>query len=861
MQLRQLIESQFLPFVIKPGRYVGNELGAVRKDAPGLVSLALAFPDKYELAMSHLGLQIIYKLVNDLDFARCERVFTPDVDAEARLRELELPLFSLESGQALNEFDLIGFSISYELGFTNLLTMLQLAGVPLRSEERGEDDPLICAGGPTCFNPEPLADFLDFFFVGDVEGSIEEILRIVQQRQELGRTGTLERLAKLKGIYVPSFYEATYDDQKRFAGLTKLNEIAPDRVEAVAADDLSSAIYPEEPLVPFEEVAHDRLAVEIMRGCGHACRFCQACMIYRPKRDRKVEDIVNYTVRALKNTGYEEVTLLSLSSSDFKQLDDLIRRLTDQLRGKHIKISLPSLRPTLRSLEMAKRISPDDRPALTFALEGGTERMREVINKQVGIEEFYRVVSDAFASGWKLIKLYFMIGLPTETETDLKGIVDVVRNAERICRQQHRKGSINVTISPFSPKAHTPWQWEPQIDVEEVRDKNALLRRGCRSRHLQMKWRDPELSFLEGILSRGDRRLAQVIARAQELGARFDGWSEHFDFSKWQQAFDDCDIDTAEYARARNFEEPLPWDHIDKGVSKEWLWRERQRSYEVEDLPEPLGGDFSLADVIQPRTPAAEEILVSSPAEKKISYGRKPKRQAGGIDVTVPRSRVRLRWAKGREVRFLGHLAAVRVFERAIRRAQIPVAYTQGFHPRQRLSFGPPLTLGHTAAGEYFDLQLESPFADQMLQKLNENLPVGFQVMEGRALMGKSPSLSAVINLAGYEVVLPAGHGVRESQLEEIMAAESLIINRQRADRVKEVDIRPAIVNLELRGNAEGDLLYLELALGNLGFARPDEVLCNCLGFKPEMVLSLPIHRSELLIWQGGRRQTPFEVT
>ncbi|MFH2054739.1 MAG: TIGR03960 family B12-binding radical SAM protein, partial [bacterium] len=537
MQLRQQIESQFLPFVIKPGRYVGNELGAIHKAEPGLVSLALAFPDKYELAMSHLGLQIIYKIVNDLDFACCERVFAPDIDAEARLRELNLPLFSLESCRALSEFDLIGFSISYELGFTNLLTMLELAQVPLHSAERGETDLLVCAGGPTCFNPEPIADFLDFFFVGEVEGSIEEILRIVQQRSTLGRTATLEKLAQLQGVYVPSFYEPSYDDRGRFAGIRKTNEQAPDRVEAAVCKELSTDIYPTQPIVPFEEVAHDRLAVEIMRGCGHGCRFCQAGVIYRPKRDRKVEDIVNYTVQTLNQTGYEEITLLSLSSSDYKQLDDLIRRLTDQLRGKHVKISLPSLRPTTRSLELAKRISPDDRPALTFALEGGTERMREVIKKQVGIEEFSRVVSDAFASGWKLIKLYFMIGLPTETETDLHGIVDVVRNCERLCRRQHSKGSINVTISPFSPKAHTPWQWERQADIEEVSDKNAFLRRGCRSRHLQMKWRDPELSHLEGILSRGDRRLAPVIERAQQLGARFDGWSEHFDFALWLQAF------------------------------------------------------------------------------------------------------------------------------------------------------------------------------------------------------------------------------------------------------------------------------------------------------------------------------------
>lgn len=861
MQLRQQIESQFLPYVIKPGRYIGNELGAIRKDAPTSVSLALAFPDKYELAMSHLGLQIIYKLVNDLDFARCERVFAPDIDAEARLRELKLPLFSLESFQPLREFDLVGFSISYELGYTNLLTMLELSQIPLHSKERTEDDPIVCAGGPSCFNPEPMAEFIDFFFIGEVESSIEEILRLVQRKSEVGRVATLEALAKLPGIYVPAFYDAKYDAGGKFAGLEKTNPAAPDTVTAAVNPDISSEFYSTQPIVPFEEVTHDRLSVEIMRGCGHGCRFCQAGVIYRPKRDRKVDDIVNYTVRTLKTTGYDEITLLSLSSSDFKKLDDLIARLTAELRGKHVKISLPSLRPTMRSLELAKQISPDDRPALTFALEGGTERMREVINKQVGIEEFFRVVSSAFASGWRLLKLYFMIGLPTETDADLRGIVDVVRNCERISRKQRGRGTINVTISPLSPKAHTPWQWERQAEIAEIREKNEMLRRSCRSRSVQLKLRDPELSYLEGVISRGDRRLSTVIERAQQLGARFDGWSEHFNFALWQQAFADSGIDPQTYAEARDYNDPLPWDHIDKGVKKDWLWRERERAYAVQEMPEPLGGDFNLSDLIQTQTPAAEELLVAQPAAPAAKFGRKPKRQTGGTAVTVPRSKIRLRWGKGPEVRFLGHLAVVRMFERAIRRAQIPVAYTQGFHPRQRLSLGPPLTLGFTSEAEYLDLQLDSPFADAMIQNLNESLPRGFTVLEGRPLMGKSPSLTSVINLASYVVDLPAGHTVTNDRIAEVIAAESLIIKRQRADSEKEVDIRPAIVNLELRGVAERDQLFMELAMGNLGFARPDEVLSNCFDFQPEMVPGLPVHRSELLIWQGGRRQTPFEVT
>jgi radical SAM family uncharacterized protein/radical SAM-linked protein len=860
MDRKQILDSTFFPFVIKPGRYIGNELGSVHKEGSDLVRMAIAFPDKYELGMSHLGLEIIYKLVNDLDFAACERVFAPDLDAEERLRRLDKPLFSLESFRPLGEFDLIGFSLSYELCLTNMLTILELGPIPLYSRDRSDEDPIICAGGPACFNPEPIADFLDFFFVGEVETAIGNIVGLLKDSRGRPRSERLKQISEIPGVYVPGYYEPEYDQSGRLAGLNVTEPGAPEKIEAQNVKSLERDFYPTQPIVPFEEITHDRLSVEIMRGCGHGCRFCQAGIIYRPKRDRDVAEVVDYTLTALKETGYEELTLLSLSSSDYKKLDDLVNRLTGALRNKHVKISLPSLRPTMKSLELAKRISPDDRPSLTFALEGGTERMREVINKQVGIEEFYQVVSNAFVSGWRLIKIYFMIGLPTETDDDLRGIGDVVKNCERLGRRHKGSTSINVSISPFTPKAHTPWQWEPQASIAEISEKQAALRRICRGRNIQLKLRNAEMSYLEGVFSRGDRRLAQVIERAHQLGARFDGWSEHFEMGKWQQAFSDCNLTMEEYTRAREYDATLPWDHIDKGLSKSWLWRERERAYQVTETPETAGEGFELGEIARIPTEAKEELLTGEPSAKG-RYGRRPKRQVTGINVAIPRSRVRFAWAKDESQRFIAHLATVRMFERANRRAELPVAYTQGHHPRQKLSFGPPLSLGYTSRAEYFDVQLEAPFNEEIVERLAASLPSGFRLVQAKPVMGRTPSLTSEINLAAYEIGLPAKHGISSDRIHEVMAKDSLVIKRKRGDSEKEVDIRSSIITADLSEDQQGDKLFLELALGNLGFTRPDEVLINCFGFEPEEVLTLPICRTELLIWRHGRRQTPFEGT
>ncbi len=589
MVLEERLEK-ILYRVENPTRYIGNEWNAINKEwIEDRLKVVLAFPDVYEIGMSHLGLKILYHLLNSEDDILCERTYAPWVDMEELLREEGLPLYSLESKHPIKDFDIFGFTLQYEMSYSNIINMLDLAGLPIYSSDRGEEYPLVIGGGSTVFNPEPLAPFIDLFFIGEAESGIIELVRKYRKYQDEGltREEILIKLAELPGIYVPGLYQAEYDVEAGFAGISPLKEGIKERINRQVVSNLDQAFYPTDFIVPHLSIVHDRAVVEIARGCTRGCRFCAAGITYRPVRERSKETVIKLADQILASTGYEEISLSSLSTADYSGAADLIRTMAERYEDKRISISLPSLRVDQFSVNLAKEVQRVRKSGLTFAPEAGTQRLRDVINKGVSEEDLYEAVEGAFEEGWSRIKLYFMLGLPTETEEDLQGIVELAKRVRKIGNQirnerkkKMRSIKIHVSVSTFIPKPFTPFQWVEMVDREGINEKLDFLRDNLKGRGLSFSWNDPELSLLEGAFSRGDRRLAAVLASAWEKGCRFDGWNEVFDFQLWLQAFEENGLTIDEYLRARDRDEALPWDHINMGVPKGFLLKEFDRAVE-----------------------------------------------------------------------------------------------------------------------------------------------------------------------------------------------------------------------------------------------------------------------------------------
>lgn len=573
--------------VQKPARYVGGEWGSVMKDKKNIdLRFAFCFPDTYEVGMSHLGMKILYAAMNQQSDMLCERAFMPWVDMIDLMKQEKVPLFTLESRSPLSAFDVVGFTLQYEMSYSNILAMLELGGIPLLRENRREEDPIVVAGGPCAFNPEPLADFIDAFMVGDGEEQILDLNRVIMQGREEGasRMTILKRLCAIRGVYVPALYDVQYNADGTIASMKPNCPEAPEKVLKAIIPDLDKAFYPTEIPVPYMEIIHDRIMLEIMRGCTRGCRFCQAGILYRPVRERSLEHLVELAQQLENTTGYEEISLSSLSSGDYTCLAELIRELIRRLDEKHVSISLPSLRLDSVLKDSLEATQKEKKTSLTFAPEAGTQRLRDVINKGVTEEDLMSKVSDAFHGGWSSVKLYFMMGLPTETTEDLDGIADLAKKVVdayfAVPRGERAKGlRVVCSASVFVPKPFTPFQWEPQDTQEMVREKQSHLREKLHIKGVTFNYHESDLSYLEACFARGDRRMGQVLLRAYQKGCMLDGWTELFKYDMWREAFSELGIDPAFYAyRRREKDEIMPWDVIDCGVTKEFLWREKEKA-------------------------------------------------------------------------------------------------------------------------------------------------------------------------------------------------------------------------------------------------------------------------------------------
>jgi radical SAM family uncharacterized protein/radical SAM-linked protein len=844
--LERILTREILPLVSKPNRYVGNELGLIPKDWDAAeVRFLLCYPDAYEVGMSHTGTQILYHIVNRDPRWLLDRVYAPWPDMERELRNRGLPLWGLHHKRPVRDYDVLGFTLQSELTYSNILTVLDLSGMPLHAADRTDEHPIVMIGGPCASNPEPLARFVDAALIGDAEDALPEVLEIVgHSKPTLGgspgpdrRRQLLETLAtSIPGIYVPSLYDVP-DGGRTARPRSDAPAGTPFPVVARTVPVLRSEDYPRQMVVSLTETTHDRLPIEVMRGCVRGCRFCQAGYLYRPARERDVDETVELAEQGIEHSGWQEVSLLSLSTADYSRATELTDRM-----------SLPSLRADAFSVGLAEAVSRVRKSGFTFAPEAGSQRLRDVINKEIGEADILSAVDRAMESGWTSVKLYFMIGHPTEGEADLEELAQLIDKIRAILQRYPGRRSVTASFSPFVPKAHTAFQWERQDSIEETRQKLSWIKRRLRGRGVDVRHHDSGETTIEGIISRGGREIAAVIEGAWRRGARFDGWSEHCSPGHWLAALQENGLTVLDAFRGIKQDEELPWEVVSYGIDRGYFNKERNKAYQASTTAECKNLRCSSCGVCDFQ---ALHNILAAPAAKAVSA------PVSGVLQGVPGTTVRLGYSKGEAVRFISHLDLLRELERTLRRAHVPVLYSEGYAPRPRISAGPPLALGWTSDGEWIDVELAGDWPAarlrELLDDLNAHAAAGIAFTVAAAMPPKSSTLVMAIECSGYLARFPRPSfettlGMLTDAAAAFMAAPSVVITRQRKRRHSQVDIRPLVHEFAVVAEDE---VVLRTTTASGQVVKPTEVLQAALGLDQSQVPLIQIHKLEATLASG----------